>query len=449
MGGVQDSTGKKKISLDAAFTFELGQIVKGRYGEQAEPETFRHLWLDNICGAVDIKGKPFNWLELITGFEGRMWYNTFPTEATLFEFGAHDMYWEFYLTQAQAKFSFLKDRPLSLDMSFGYFPYKYNPEARVLGEYLFRTGTYPVFIVNKFDSPLARLGGLCISLNYNNDLLGIRFDQLIISEREYRPLHDFTLASIIDVNIAKFFDLGVGVSFAHLLPVDKEFTSPVNFETVIKQEKIVGSDTITDTLGYYTFKATKLMFRGTIDPFVTMREKSGFIGDFFGDYGGKLYAEVAFIGFKNYDEVILLDTIFTPNSNPYGYKTIKERMPIAVGLTIPGWKIFDILAIELEYFDCPYPNSYKKVFQDGNPLPTVPTKNPESDYNKKAYDEEKLKWMVYIKKNISENFSAMLQIGRDNMRWEVNGAHGPNFDFEDALVKKDHWAWRFKTTFMF
>lgn len=448
IGGVQDLDAEKKISLDGAFTFEFGQIVKGRYGEQSDAQTYRHLWLDNICGALDLKGNPSDWLDLIVGFEGRMWYNTFPTEATLFQYGAHDIYYSFYLTQAQAKFSFLRDNPLNIDMAFGFFPYKYNPEGRVFGDYLFRTGTYPVFIINKFDSPLAKLGGLRLTLNYGNDLLSVRFDQLVISEREYRPLHDFTLASVVDVNIAKFIDIGVGVSFAHAIPVDKELVTPEKPENMIIQEKVVANDTIIDTtFGYYTFKGTKLMFRGTIDPFATLREQSGFMGDLFGEFGGKLYMEVAMIGLKNYEKIILLDSNYV-NNNPWGYEELKERMPISWGVTLPCWKILDILAFEWEYFNCPYPNSYKRVYQFGNPLPTIPSAT-ETGYDKKVYEEEKLKWMIYMRKNFTEHFGAMLQMGRDNMRWEVNGAHGPNFDFEDALVKKGQWAWRFKTEFRF
>jgi hypothetical protein len=458
----KDGSDEKKISLDAGFTFELGQIVSGRYGEQVDPETHRHLWLDNICGVLDLKGRPFNWLELILGFEGRMWYNTFPTEETNFIYGTHDIYYSFYLTQAQGLFSFLQDRPFNVDMSFGFFPYKYNPEGRVFGDYLFRTGTYPVFIINKFDSPLARLGGLRLSFNYSNDLLGVRFDQLVISEREQRPLHDFTLASVLDVNIAKFIDLGVGVSFAHLIPVDKDLVTPKNpSNTIIYEEIDANNDTISDTLGHYTFKGTKLMFRGTIDPFAKLRGRSGFVGDLFGKWGGKLYSEIAIIGLKNYKRTKYADTFLNNflNNNPFGYEKIKERMPMTFGLTLPCWKIFDVFAIELEYFNCPYPNSYKIVIQDGNPLPTIPNESID-DYNKKVYDQATWKGIIYMRKAINEHFSFMLQMGRDNMRWEVNGTHGPNFDFEDALVKTEykdeegkwrlgHWAWRFKTEFRF
>ena len=450
---------EKKITLDGAFTFEFGQVVNGRYGEQVNAQTYRHLWLDNVCGALDLKGKPFNWLELILGFEGRMWYNTFPTEETNFIYGTHDIYYSFYLTQAQGLFSFLKDRPFNVDMSFGFFPYKYSPEGRVFGDYLFRTGTYPVFIVNKFDSPLARLGGLRLSLNYGNDLFGIRFDQLVISEREYRPLHDFTLASVLDVNIAKFIDLGIGVSFAHLIPVDKDLVTPENHANTIIYEEIKAiNDTISDTLGHYTFKGTKLMFRGAIDPFAKLRERTGFLGDLFGKYGGKLYSEIAIIGLKNYKRTQFANSSY-PNNNPFGYEKIKERIPMTFGITLPCWKIFDILAVELEYFDSPYPNSYKIVIQDGNPLPTIPNEN-NADYDKRVYDVATWKGIIYIRKAINEHFNAMLQMGRDNMRWEVNGTHGPNFDFEDALVKTEykdedgkwrlgHWAWRFKTEFRF
>jgi hypothetical protein len=50
------------------------------------------------------------------------------------------------------------ERPF-LTLGFGVFPFKYNPDVRNLGEYLYRTGTYPPTMSNTFDFPLARLTG--------------------------------------------------------------------------------------------------------------------------------------------------------------------------------------------------------------------------------------------------------------------------------------------------
>lgn len=33
----------------------------------------------------------------------------------------------------------------------GYFPYKFNPDATNLGEFLFRTGTYPLYLISNFN----------------------------------------------------------------------------------------------------------------------------------------------------------------------------------------------------------------------------------------------------------------------------------------------------------
>ena len=148
IGIAQDEVAEKKISLDAAFTFELGQVVKGRYNEKGNRETYAHLWLDNVCGSINLTGRPLNWLQLLFGFEGRMWYNNYPVYMQKDPNRPWRPFYSFYIHEAQGIFSVIKDKPIGLEFAFGIFPYKYNSEVRDLGEYLFRTGTYPIYFIN-------------------------------------------------------------------------------------------------------------------------------------------------------------------------------------------------------------------------------------------------------------------------------------------------------------
>ena len=59
-----------------------------------------------------------------------------------------------------------------LQLALGYFPFKYNPQASNMGEYLFRTGTYPPFVINDFDDCEARLLGLRATGNLFGALTG-------------------------------------------------------------------------------------------------------------------------------------------------------------------------------------------------------------------------------------------------------------------------------------
>jgi hypothetical protein len=468
-----------KLSFYTYIDYELGQIVRGRSLDQFSfDSTYAHSWLQNAHGRFGLQYKPFDWLRMRTGFELRMWFNTFPYKLTVGETEPRDKYWSIYLHESQGIFKFIDNDSWFMDMSVGYFPYKYNPEVRDLGEYLFRSGTYPVYLINYFDLPLARLAGLRYSLGYNQDLFGLRFDLLGITETNMWPYHDITIAPILDFNILKdesgkhsVINIGGGVSFAHVIPVDDSITTPsykrdaTTYEVDTTGFHLNPSDPL-DTIwdinrSYYTFSGTKLMARTTIDPFAFLRGREGLAGDFFGQSGGKLYGEIAIIGLKNYplntkhDSIIGTDTVTvgytdSSNGNPHGYTDIKERMPIMFGFTLPCWKILDVLAFEFEYFDCPYPNDYARVYRERVPLPGKVAVNPnDSTYTYDFYKEKnKWKWAIFMKKNISDHFSMILQICRDHQRWEYGG-HVMNWDFEEAMVKKDHWAWNFKTEFKF
>ena len=435
---------ESKISLYGYIDFETGQIVKARF----QDNSYSHLWLENIHGRLGMQYQPFDWLAMRCGAELRVWYNTFPNSQQSDWGNGMGKYFSIYLHEAQGIFKFINKELLSMDMAIGYFPYKYNPEVRDLGEYLFRSGTYPVYLINNFDLPSARLSGLRYTLKYGSDAFGIKFDQLVLTEQQLRPFHDITLASILDVNVFKnILNLGAGISFAHLFSVDDSITTPRKIPETMYLDN---GDT-----AFYTFKGTKLMLRSTIDPFGALRHNEGFLGDFLGSYGGKIYGELAMIGIKNYPNSIINND--TANSyNPYGYDKLNEKMPMMFGFTFPCWKILDVLAFEFEYFNCPYQNDYVKVQQFGYPIPA--SKPDTSDlYNPDTYKNDNWKWAIFMKKDISKHFGMILQLCRDHQRWEWSGFQSLSYDYEEALVKPrdwdkkkmGEWAWHFKTEFKF
>ena len=59
---------------------------------------------------------------------------------------------------SRADFIYSHGEGFNLDV--GYFPIKYNDNARNLGEYLFRSGTYPQYLTANFDFAAARVTGL-------------------------------------------------------------------------------------------------------------------------------------------------------------------------------------------------------------------------------------------------------------------------------------------------
>ena len=212
------------------------------------------------------------------------------------------------LHQAQGIFSLMENEKTVLDLTFGLMPYKYNPEARNLGEFLFRSGTYPFFLVNDFNFPLARLSGLRLKFAYRGERFGLRIDQFILTERTMPPMSDFSLAAIIGANLYKMFDVGFGVDFARVITLNDKITTPSN--AVFERSP---GDT-----GHYSFRGTKLMARATIDPFYALRGSESFIGNLTGENGGKLYGEIAVVGLKNYPKSNIIFDVTQDRINPGG-----------------------------------------------------------------------------------------------------------------------------------
>ena len=164
-----------------------------------------------------------------------------------------------------------------------------------------------------------------------------------------------------------------------------------------------------------------------------------FPGDLFGKEDLKLYAEAALLGVRNYPAN---DTNpLSRDKNPWGYDSLKKKIPVVVGFNIPTFKVFDVLAFELEYYGCPYPNSYKRRLGPG-PTQSYPVPDARNHPNM-DYDTDNLKWSLYIKKTFfEEHLGVILQFARDHTRNET--VIDEAFDYEEALGKSDHWWWMMK-----
>ena len=425
--------GSSKLTFSGTIGYDMGQIVKGRY----QGETFDHVWEENTVGYFGVKAVANERLTFRFGMQGRVWFNTFPQQ-TIKEYNAgSNRYVDFDVREAEGIYSLLKGSALSLGAAFGIMQYKYNPDATDMGEYLFRSGTYPAYLINQFDYTAATLSGFGFNLQYTSGAFGLKFDQFILTETQIRPFHDVTLASIVNANFMKIVDIGAGVSFAHLISVDSRLTAPENpFGQYIKS--ITPRDTTFDTTyGYNTFKGTKIMARISLDPLFFLRESSAalFIGQ-----GGKLYSELAILGLESYPATV---------GNPWGYDTLSQKIPIMIGLTIPMPKfLMDAVSLEFEHYSCPYPDDYAQVFQKGWPIPTQGVQ-PVGEYNLDTYRNDSWKWSLFASKQITPNIRLCGQVGRDHQRWEAHISHLRNYDFEDAAVKPDQWLWHFKVEYKY
>jgi hypothetical protein len=437
------------ISLNGAIELQTGELLRARMAKTVSSgsSVVMHAWNNDLIGTLNFNANLSEQLRLLGGFEFRQYIKISPPGFMEASYNLGDfLYQEFYLREGQGIYTFIKDDPLTVELALGFMPFKYNAQARDLGEFLFRSGTYPFFLLGEFDRPFARLTGLRATCRFDGDAVAAHADLLALTEREVRPYWDLSLAALADVTIMKIFTLGGGVDFAHCIPVDSRLTTPKNDNSMYITYN--SDSSVTDT-GYYTFQGTKLMARATIDPVGMFRGREGsLLSEIFGAEGGKIYFEGAIIGLEDYPANTEMST--TPMGNPYGYDKLKEKMPWMAGVTVPFWKILDVCAFEIERYPNPYPNSAALLFKSGLPLPYFGNLSEPNGFALGSAYVPRWYWTLYMKKQVSRSVEVALQFGRDHQRWEMPlNFLNSTYDIEEATVKPDHWGWRLKTAFKF
>jgi hypothetical protein len=439
--GPYDTANHTKVVLSGMLELEGSEMTKARITFSGLDSTVDHVWGNHLLGTLKFAAAPASYLNIRGSFEFRQYTfkTTFSSKYNLGDF----LYTDFFIREAQGIFSLFNRRSLSIDLAIGFMPFKYNPEARGLGEFLFKSGTYPFYLYTDFDRPFARLTGMRAGLNYDNNFLGAKLDLLALTERETRPFWDISFAAIGDVSLYKILDIGGGVDFAHAVAMDKGVTEPKDLSTVYYYN--YNADSTKADTSYYTFAGTKVMARGTIDPFGPFRHDEGFfLKELAGEDGGKIYGEISVIGLEDYPS--------NPN-NPHGYDKLAEKMPYMFGVSLPAWKIFDVLSLEFEHYPSRNPNSAANIIRDGFPLPWYTNVSTAYDTGAAAGSatyKPRWYWTLYMKKQIIKNFSIVCQIGRDHQRWEMPMNYQTfSYDYEEALVKYNEWGWRIKTIFNF
>jgi hypothetical protein len=369
------------------------------------------------------------------------------------------------LKEAQGIYSFFDSENSIIQMSLavGYFPFKYNPESKNLGEYLFRTGSYPEYIITDFDFPKARLMGFNFSCTLLKDL---QLNALFTSEYVEPPYFDYSLSFVAGYSfLNKMFDVGAGISFDRLLPMRPEVTQDASYVMDNKNNYVIENG---DTL-HYTKQGTKLMGRLTFDPkpLLPFAEKLG-------PEDGKLYGEMAVLGTKNYGAY---------------YPDILKRMPVMCGFNLPTfpiityglvplglywgihskndikvliagctflvtglgftilenvWEDFiqkklrlDILSGEIEYFGCDPAQRHNIQTSPNNARPDVYPYGQPRSYTK---------WSFYAQKTIVKGWSIIGLIGRDHFRgMDPVG----NYDPLERMNGPDDWHFNLRIKYTF
>ncbi|MBN1308797.1 MAG: hypothetical protein JXA18_12815 [Chitinispirillaceae bacterium] len=420
--------------LNGYASVETGEIMKG-YSWMYNSSTGEvdHGWVQRafigLCADVAVNDR----FRILVGAEGMLNFS--------FNLGnrLNDQYLEtqrpllkFSIWHGEGVYSFGDlERPL-LQVEAGFFPYKYNAEARNFGEYLFRTGCYPGIIINRFDRAYADLLGVRVG-----NTIGGRFNHHLFLTSEITdflfPPGDFSLSYIADFSLPGILTVGGGTSLYRLLSINKRITTPKDRETAYS---ITNVRTITDDFGnpaeigdtsYLSFSGIKLMGRLSFD--IKGVVPLDFIRKLFGEEDLKLYCETAVLGVKNYSNTI--DT-----SKNY-YDELRKRVPVTVGFNVPAFRCLEVLNIEVEYYDSDYPNGFRRSFKDQFPLP---------DLENSQAVHEKLKWSVYAKRTIGSHFSLIGQVANDHF---IPTSHTlimgkGSQDLQDVTLRHGDWWWATK-----
>ena len=367
------------------------------------------------------------------------------------------------ITQAQAQYKFGDVDHSWGALRVGYFGYKYNPDAKNLGEYLFRAGAYPTYVVTGgwsiMDNALVKVQGIEFSLNQLDGALKHSF--LLYNERDFRPPGDFTPAYLAEYTKGPV-QIGAGVSFHHYFPIKEAVTSPKNKNSSIysfdNPTAINAVDPLTgDTLHYaagqhivagygdidgilapavnpnwnadslianynpsvenVSFKAIKLMARASFNIQKVMPVAMLNPEDL------KVYGEVALLGVKNYSGI---------------YEDRSERMPIMLGVNLPTFRLLNALSFEVEYFRNGNPddmgsqqaklnpgyayNTITSYTQDnGGGLGNAPNPGTQDYYTillKDHFDNHRddWKWSLYAVKQVTTGISLRAQVANDHFR---------------------------------
>lgn len=445
-GSILDSSG---IQFHGFLALDEGQIVRGlsNVDPSANQGPYKHLWQQRLFMQLSLDARFYERLRLLISAECGLSfslrrYNDVPASL--------QPVFNFYPAEAACSYDIGRLRKPWLQLTFGYFTHKYNPDARNLGEYLFRTGTYPQFIVSSFEFPMARLLGFKASSYLFNT--SFKNDLFFTSEINSWPLQDFSLSYIAGYNLKQYVELGAGVHFNHLLSVKEEYTTPE--KSPLNRYYTPKTDTTCDT-GYYSFRGAKLMGRVSLNvkKYIPGLEK------ICGKEDLKLYGEIAVLGVKNYTNHIITgdtvkDSLGDPVVDPLTglplltnkhwikdqdsyYDDISARMPILFGINIPTFKLMDVLSVEFQYWNSKFPSNSRvaeNMDEQNLPIPFVPAKGSEEA------TWSKWKWSVYAKRSIGDHFSISGLIARDHMR-PITHHPGNRQDKGDFLTKKDHYWW--------
>jgi hypothetical protein len=329
---------------------------------------------------------------------------------------------------ARARWRFGDTAGIAGSLQLGSFNYKYNPDARNLGEYLYRSGTYPGFVWSNDGWLLMNRAG-----NYSHGVLAtiahgrFRHNLSLFMEMLYAPVGDFSPGYDFGYK-GSWLEFGGGVVLNHYLPIRPSALRPRNDENLYVRVKDARPNAAggVDTIAYYmpkteipnvamanpqdtavvhrwTSQGVKLMARAALDLGRLLPE------DLRGPEDLRLFGEVAVLGWGN---------------QPLFYEKRGERIPVMLGLNVPTFRLLDLLSVQVEYYKSPYNDidyfnsqsipiwktSFAKDSADAYLTDASGRIIPVADH------KDDLKWSVHARKTVNKSVTVFVQAASDHFR---------------------------------
>jgi hypothetical protein len=425
----------ERAPIRVETNMDLGQLVKGELSpgtEQSGQFLSRTGVLLSQVGTINKK------LDITVSVGGLFWYSlpasTGAPYTRLVKFGPG-------VGQASGLYKFGDVESPAAYLEFGYFPEKYNPDAKNLGEYQFRSGTYPGYLWTGGWSIVNSAAYMAQGVKLTLPTFGgtLTHNLMLFMERDFEPTYDLSPSYQIGFKPSEGFSMGLGVTWAHGIPIKPSVTTPHNRANAYADDKplaptdwqkpgfdLTDSHVVPDgspllgttapdgqnyvtvdqngtpnsSLSYYTFQGFKLMGRAAINPQAWLQS------EMLGPEDLKLYGELAVLGIKNY---------------PFYYEKISERIPVMVGFNVPTFKLFDVFSVEVEYYKSNFQNNIRQAFYNSYPIWELPPSQTAATYpafvdSSNLVKEDNIHWSVYAKKSLYEGLDLYLQVASDHMR---------------------------------
>lgn len=333
-------------------------------------------------------------------------------------------FWVPFVAEARVTYAASIASEKDFQLTFGSFPYSYNPDAKNLGLYLPRGYVYPGTLVSGF--------GNIVGAKSSYKIKGLSADVILKSETDDNPRFDLSLMEVVGYQFFPGLEIGAGVNHYRLISQNKRLTSPgidCNSSTELGPysngcflidsvgvDPVSGATILDTTLG--SLGGTKVMARFSFDPKSVLGTEG-----IFGPSDLKIYGEAAIIGTKNYKKI---------------YDDIKRRIPVMVGFNIPTFKYLDYLALEVEYYASKN-SSDNLSAQSGSWMPS--TADPMVKTGRDDW-----KWALSTAKVFLGNMKFSAQVANDHLR--LGGTHNIASGVEVTTTPSD-WHWTCGLAFFF